>query len=96
MDERNEHTVGGLIKRFMDRDTIQSRLLEHKAELAFNEAIGPNLAQRVTEVRVANRVMYIKVSIPAVRHELSYSKIQIRASINRKLNCKFISKLIFY
>lgn len=96
MEKSNEQRVGDLIKRFMDRGNIQSRLLEHKAELAFIEAVGPTLAQRITEVRVSNQVMYIKVSIPAVRHELSYSKIQIRASINRKLNCKYISKLIFY
>ena len=96
MQSSNENRVGDLIKAFFGQDGIKNRIMEHRAIAAWPQVVGAMIAKNTTEVRVSNRVLYIKIVSSAIRYELGYSRSQLRTAVNQQIGSTFIKKIIFY
>lgn len=76
---------------------IKERLLEAEAVQAWDEAVGPQIAQNAKALRVENGCLYVEVGHSLWKTELHHRKHQILEKINAKaVNGQWVIKDLFF
>ena len=66
----NEAPLSEILYAFLKKCHIDYNPYEDEVIAAFKELCGPTIANFITEIRMQGQVLYVRVSLPAVRAEL--------------------------
>ena len=74
---------------------ISRQLEECRAKLAWEEAVGMQLAQHAQPLRIKNRQLEVGVSSTVWSSQLSFMKNEILDRINHKVGSQVVTDLVF-
>ena len=94
MRQRAE-TIGSILNRTLARLGITAKLKELEAVRRFKEIVGERIAQQAEAVAIKDGRLQVRVSSPAWRQELTYSKQEIIDSLNSALGEKVVTDIHF-
>ena len=94
--KRNEpESARDILMRAIAEAGMETRLAERRAIAAFASAVGPDLARRCAEVRVARGVMYVAVPSAPLRQELSMMTDALLSHLNAAAGADVIKGIRF-
>ena len=93
MRKTNLINIGAVIKKLMRNPKLVDRLEKLDVLDIWKEIIGKDLKQYVTESRIKDNVLYVKVKSSVLKNELSYKKTELIKKINKKIGKKIIKDI---
>jgi hypothetical protein len=94
MRGNNNKILGEIIKKLMKNPKISKRLDQLDAIDVWKEIVGETIIKYITEQKVYNNILYVKLNSAVVRNELSYKRTEFISEINNKLGKKIIKDIV--
>ena len=90
----NNLELKNLINKFLKENKLEKGLLNIEVKKAWFELMNNGLANYTTDVSLRKKTLYIKLSSPALKDELSYGKEKLIKLINERLKENVVEKII--
>ncbi len=94
MKFQDEKSLKDIISQLTDQKQLKSKLLEARLISEWPKLIGEPIAKYTESIQVHKGQLIIKLSSPALRNELSFSRKAIADLVNKELNCDFIEDVV--
>ena len=94
MRGNNTNNVGDIIRKLMKNPKLADRLDELDALEVWKELIGKQLQNYITDARMIQGSLLIKVKSAPLRNELSYKKTDLIKQINTKLGKEVVKEIV--
>ena len=88
-------SIAEILFPILKKKGMLSQLEELKALLVWDEVVGKKIAKKTKPERIENGVLFIKTRGAAWRQELSFHKVQMIASLNKKLGNDIVKDIKF-
>lgn len=86
--------MGDLLKEFFSRPYITAKVAEGKLPDTWREIVGERAAAETVELKLENRVLYVRIRSSILRSELFYQREALRREINERSGVKFVNVVI--
>lgn len=86
--------MGDLLKEFFSRPYIAAKVAEGKLPDTWREIVGERAAAETTELKLENRVLYVRIRSSILRSELFYQRDSLRREINERSGVQFVNVVI--
>ena len=83
-----------LVNTFLKENKLEKGLLNIEVKKAWFEMMNNGVANYTTDVSLRKKTLYIKLSSPALKEELSYGKEKLIKLINERLKGNVVEKII--
>lgn len=92
----NNNEIKNLLEKFLKKNNLEKGLLDLEVKRAWHELMENGVSNYTTGVRLKNKTLYIKLSSPALKEELSYGKEKLMKLINERFKKKIVQKIILH
>ena len=92
--QMNNLELKNLINTFLKENKLEKGLLNIEVKKAWFELMNNGVANYTTDVSLRKKTLYIKLSSPALKEELSYGKEKLIKLINERLKENVVEKII--
>lgn len=75
---------------------LELPLLQKRVVDAWDEIVGPNVEQYTQEKNIRNQTLFVKISNPALRQDLSMMRTQLVKRLNEHVGSFVISEIRIY
>ena len=90
----NLNTIGKIITKLISNSNISVKLQQLDAIKLWEKIIGTQIQKYITEQKIYNKKLYVKVKSTVVRNELSYNKSKIINQINKEIGNEILKEII--
>ena len=87
-------TIGEILQEFFSRPYVAAKVAEGKLPEYWKMAVGEAVARQTTELKLENRVLYVRVVSAVVRQELFYRRDALMSRLNELAGVKLINAVI--
>ncbi len=95
MKKSNEILLKDAISAFLKDNNLEAKLEETRVINSWEEVVGKLIARHTDQMRIKDRVLYIKVDSAALREELSYQRSKLVKSLNKTAGVEAIDDIRF-
>jgi predicted nucleic acid-binding Zn ribbon protein len=95
MFKREVHPVGDLIMRHLRLQGLETPLLQKRLIEAWPEVAGEAIARYTTDVRIFNQTLFVRLSLPALRADLSMRRQEFVTLLNNHVGAQIITDIRF-
>ena len=92
--QMNNNEIKNLLDIFLKKNNLEKGLLDLEVKRAWHELMENGVSNYTTDVSLKNKTLYIKLSSPALKEELSYGKEKLIKLINQRFKKKIIQKIV--
>ena len=96
MFRRKVQPLGDLLNKFLREGGLETPLLQKRLMDAWPEIAGKSVARYTTEKFIRNQVLFVKITNPALRADLSMMKSQLVKRLNAHVGSQIIADVRFY
>lgn len=86
--------MGELLEEFFKRPYVAAKVAEGKLPDTWRAIVGDRAADLTTELRLDNRILYVRIRSSVLRSELFYQREALCAEINRRSGIRFVNAVI--
>ncbi len=86
--------MGDLLEEFFRRPYIAAKVAEGKLPDTWREIVGERAAAETVELKLENRVLYVRIRSSILRSELFYQREALRREINERSGVKLVNVVI--
>ena len=90
----NDNEIKNLLEIFLKKNNLEKGLLDLEVKRAWHELMENGVSNYTTDVSLKNKTLYIKLSSPALKEELSYGKEKLMKLINERFKKKIVQKIV--
>mgnify|MGYP001171737556 FL=1 len=90
----NNTEIKDLVNIFLKKNKLEKGLLDLEVKKVWFELMDNGIANYTLDVNLRNKTLYIKLSSPALKQELSYGKEKLMDLINKKFDKEIVQKII--
>ena len=95
MFKRNVQSIGDLIMRNLRSQGLETPLLQKRLIESWPEVAGAAIARYTTGVSLYNQTLYVRLSIPALRTDLSMRRQEFVQKLNNHVGAQIIADIRF-
>lgn len=92
--QMNNNEIKNLLNIFLKKNNLEKGLLDLEVKRAWHELMENGVSNYTTDVSLKNKTLYIKLSSPALKEELSYGKEKLMKLINERFKKKIVQKIV--
>ncbi|HCC87683.1 MAG TPA: DUF721 domain-containing protein [Prevotella sp.] len=96
MFKRDVKPLGDLLRQFIRNEGLETPLLQKRVVDAWGEVTGNAVAQYTTDKFIKNQVLFVKITNPALRQDLSMMRSQLVRRLNESAGGAVISDVRIY
>lgn len=85
--------MGDLLEEFFKRPYVAAKVAEGKLPDTWRDIVGEEAARQTVELRLENRVLYVRLRSSVLRSELLYQREALRDEINRRSGVRLVSSV---
>lgn len=86
--------MGDLLEEFFKRPYVAAKVAEGKLPDTWRDIVGEEAARQTVELRLENRVLYVRLRSSVLRSELLYQHEALRDEINRRSGVRLVSSVV--
>lgn len=96
MFRREVKPIGDLLNMFLRREGLETPLLQKRAIDSWDSIMGKTITRYTAEKFIKNQTLYVKITSPALRQDLSMMRARIVGRINQAVGAQVIADVRFY
>ena len=89
-----KNDIKSIIGIFLKNNKLENGLLDLEVKKVWYEIMDNGIANYTIDTKLKNSTLYIKLSSPALKHELNYGKQKLVRMINKKFDKEIIEKIV--
>jgi len=86
--------MGDLLEEFFARPYVAAKVAEGRLPDTWREVVGDAVANLTTDLRLENRILYVRLQSSVVRQELFYQSEALRDRINEVSKVRLVNAVI--
>ena len=86
--------MGDLLEEFFARPYVAAKVAEGRLPDTWREVVGDAVANLTTDLRLENRILYVRLQSSVVRLELFYQREALRDRINEVSKVRLVNAVI--
>ena len=86
--------MGDLLEEFFARPYVAAKVAEGRLPHTWREVVGDAVANLTTDLRLENRILYVRLQSSVVRQELFYQREALRDRINVVSKVRLVNAVI--
>ncbi len=90
----NEASIKEVLKAMVDQYQLRGKLDQTQLRQTWTDLVGEPIARYTRNIRIHRDKLYIDISAPALRQELTYGREKIRSLVNDALGEERIKDVI--
>lgn len=90
----SSYEIKKLVDIFLEKNKLEKGLLNIEIEKVWHDLMSNGVANYTNDVSLRNKTLYIKLSSPALKEELSYGKEKLIKLINNRFKKTVVEKII--
>ena len=95
MFKRNAQIIGDLVMRNLRSQGLETPLLQKRLIESWPEVAGEAIARFTTGVSIYNQTLYVRLSVPALRADLSMRRQEFVQKLNDHVGAQIIADIRF-
>jgi len=92
----NETTIKEVLDAFVEIHGLKEKLQETRLKQMWETIAGITVARYTTKLYVKKKKLYLEVSTPVIKQEISYSKSVFIELINKEIGKDFIREIVIF
>lgn len=96
MFRKDVQPLGEILQQFLRQEGLETPLLQRRVVDAWEQIVGPVAARYTREKFIKNQVLFVKISSPALRQNLSMMRTQLARRLNEAVGSSVISDVRVY
>lgn len=96
MFRREVKSISDLLNMYLRREGLETPLLQKRAIAAWDNLMGPTIVRYTGEKYIKNQTMFVKITNPALRQDLSMMRTKIAQRINQAVGSQVIVDIRIY
>lgn len=92
--DRNTQHVGDAIKELLKQYHIEQKFDEASMVTSWERLVGAAIAKRTKKVFVKNHVLFVELTSPSLKHDLSYSKTHILELFQKEFGKDSVKEIV--
>ena len=90
----NNSEIKNLLNIFLKKNKLERGLLDLEVKKVWHELMENGVSNYTSDVSLKNKTLYIKLSSPALKEELSYGKEKLIRLINERFEKIIVEKIV--
>jgi hypothetical protein len=95
MKNSNEQTLKEVIKELLEAYKLKEGLQVTNVLQAWDQIAGPYISKYTEKIYIKHKKLYLKLSSPALKQELSYSKTDLVHRLNDLAGEEIVTDIVF-
>lgn len=95
MERIKEENLGSVVARFLKETGLQTQLNQYRLKQAWPIITGELVKSKTQDLYIKNQTLYVKLSSPVLRSELSLRKKELKTQLNAYVQAQVISDITF-
>lgn len=95
MFRRDVQSIKDLLMRNLRMQGLETPLLQKRLVDSWPEVVGPAIARYTTDVTLYNQTLYVRLSLPALRADLSMRRQEFVKLLNERVGAQIIADIRF-
>jgi predicted nucleic acid-binding Zn ribbon protein len=95
MFRRDVQQIKDLVLRNLRVQGLETPLLQKRLVESWPEIAGPVIARYTTDVKLFNQTLYVSLSVPALRADLSMRRQEFVQRLNARVGAQIIADIRF-
>lgn len=95
MKRTNSETVGELIRQYLRQQGLEAPLNEYRLIQGWTHVMGPVVARYTRDLIIRNQTLYVRLSSPAIRQELSMQRRELVNRLNAYVGAQVVCDIVF-
>lgn len=96
MFRRKPQEVEDLVRQILRANGLETPLLQRRLLQAWDDVVGPAVAQYTEEKHIKNQTLWVKILSPAVRADLQMRRTTLVAQLNNAVGAQVIADIRIY
>ena len=96
MFRREVKPLGEILMKFLRDEGLETPLQQKRLIDAWETAAGPMVARYTTEKFIKNQTLLVKITNPALRHDLTMMRTQLVRRLNEQVGALVITDIKVY
>jgi predicted nucleic acid-binding Zn ribbon protein len=93
--KREVKSISDLVLRNLRHQGLETPLLQRRLIASWPEVAGPTIARYTTEVTIVNQTLYVRLTSPALRADLSMRRQDFVNRLNSHIGAQVIADIRF-
>ena len=95
MERIKVENLGRVVARFLKETGLQTQLNQYRLKQAGPIITGELVKSKTQDLYIKNQTLYVKLSSPVLRSELSLRKQELKTQLNAYVQAQVISDITF-
>ena len=95
MKRRDSEQLGDVIRKILRQQGLETPLNEYRLVAAWKEVVGTGIANYTTQIFIKGQTLYVALSSPVLRQELSMTRQILVRRLNEKAGAQVITDIVF-
>ncbi len=96
MFRRDVQNLSDVLNRCLRQNGLETPLLQHRLVNAWDEVVGKGIAAYTSDKFIKNQTLFVKISNPALRADMSMMKTQLVRRLNNAVGSMVIADIKIY
>ena len=96
MFKRSVLPIDDLLKKFLREQGLETPLLQKHCIDAWETVAGKTVTRFTTEKFIRNQTLFVKITNPALRQDLSMMRSQLVKRLNQEVGAMVVTEIRFY
>ena len=95
MFRKDVQNIHDLLLYYMRKQGLETPLLQRRLIASWPEVAGEAISRYTTDVRIFNQTLYVKLTMPALRADLSMRRTELVQQLNNRVGAQIITDIRF-
>ncbi len=95
MFRRQVKGIDELLGKAIRENGLEGPLLQKRTLAAWDKVVGPSIARMTTQKYIRNQTMFVKITNPALRQDLSMMRTRLLQHIVDEVGSKIVTQIVF-
>ena len=91
MFKREVKSINDILQQFLRKEGLETPLQQKRLIDAWDNVVGPMVARYTQEKFIKNQILFVKITNPALRQDLSMMRQQLTRRLNELVGSSVIS-----
>jgi len=95
MKHSNEQTLSEVLKSFLQTYKLDEGVYEAQLIKSWEKIAGEYISKHTDKIFIKKRHLFVKITSPALKHELSFAREKLVKALNDSINRNVIDEIVF-
>ncbi|MEE3484105.1 MAG: DUF721 domain-containing protein [Bacteroidales bacterium] len=96
MQRQEVKLIGSVLQELLQEERFSQKLNETRLIASWGKIVGETVGAYTEKIYVKNKILYVKITLPAVKSDLMMQMEEIKQKLHQEVGCEVIDEIHIY